>query len=114
MLSEIKHISKGGYQQLYRGLPVSLVLTVPALSVYLATYDMTKDFLTSATSMHKQSAQTFLVAAVVAEVLSGLFWTPMEVLKIRQQASTMPYTAANTSPTTSCPSPTSKNLSCSC
>lgn len=71
---------------LYRGLPVALTLSAPALSVYLTAYDLSKDAIARRfPHLGSDSVFNHMASAVVAEVSSGLFWTPMEVLKSKQQ-----------------------------
>ncbi|KAI8341339.1 mitochondrial carrier domain-containing protein [Chlamydoabsidia padenii] len=70
---------------LFDGLWVTLVMCVPALSVYLATYDSTKLILSTQLGWSMLSIWTHLVSGCMAEVLSGLFFTPMEVIKGRMQ-----------------------------
>ncbi|KAG0303413.1 hypothetical protein BGZ98_006688 [Dissophora globulifera] len=79
---------------LYRGLPVALTLSAPGLSVYLAAYDLSKDAISRHFPvMRSDSVINHMASAVVAEVLSGLFWTPMEVLKQKQQVENIPSSA---------------------
>lgn len=75
---------------LYRGLPIALTLSVPGLSVYLTAYDLTKETLAKKFSfLGTDTVLNHISSAVVAEVSSGLFWTPMEILKSKQQVETM-------------------------
>ncbi|KAF9116603.1 hypothetical protein BGX27_001012 [Mortierella sp. AM989] len=71
---------------LYRGLPIALTLSAPGLSVYLAAYDFSKDkFSRHFSFLGKESIFNHFASAAIAETFSGLFWTPMEVLKSKQQ-----------------------------
>jgi len=94
-------------KELYNGLGFAAMFNIPALSTYLFIYDYTKAMLdnhgsktseinnntTSAnisniSSYHLLSRNSFVnhtISAVLAEVVSGLFWTPMEVVKSRTQ-----------------------------
>ncbi|KAJ1972014.1 hypothetical protein H4R34_005550, partial [Dimargaris verticillata] len=96
------------WRAFYRGLPVALTFSVPALTTYLTTYEKIKELLNqwaqgSANRVKLDaSAQptgaavgswlqadrigNFAVAAIGAEMVSGLIWTPMEVLKTQLQA----------------------------
>lgn len=65
--------------QYYRGLAPTLAFSIPALSTYLTSYDWIKSYL------EKDSVTNHAIAATIAEVLSGAFWTPMEVVKSRLQ-----------------------------
>ncbi|TPX32802.1 hypothetical protein SmJEL517_g04157 [Synchytrium microbalum] len=76
------------FRSLYRGLPVSAFFSIPALSLYLHAYDSCKTELGDL--MGDGGSDSVYVhgsSAVVAEGLSAVFWTPMEVLKNRQQVS---------------------------
>ncbi|OZJ02256.1 hypothetical protein BZG36_05036, partial [Bifiguratus adelaidae] len=85
----------------YRGLPVALVFSVPALSTYLTTYDKSKIYIDAHSHLDKTSVWNHLAAGCVAEVVSGVFWTPMEVLKNRLQTDSMHYSFIPTSPSSS-------------
>lgn len=75
---------------LYRGLPIALALSVPGLSVYLTTYDLAKDRLSRQfESFGTDTVQNHMMSGMIAEVCSGLFWTPMEILKSKQQVENM-------------------------
>lgn len=86
---------------LYRGLPIALTLSVPGLSVYLTTYDVAKEALSKQFPAHMRddSVANHMLSAGVAEVCSGLFWTPMEVLKQKQQIETTGSRAASSTST---------------
>lgn len=60
-------------------------MCVPALSVYLSTYDATKSILSTQLDWPTTSIWTHLVSGCMAEVLAGIFFTPMEVVKGRMQ-----------------------------
>ncbi|KAF8939463.1 hypothetical protein BGZ58_009637 [Dissophora ornata] len=88
---------------LYRGLPIALALSAPGLSVYLTAYDLSKDFISRQSPyLGSDSVINHMSSAVIAEVTSGLFWTPMEVLKSKQQVE-------NVSSSTSLPSSTASS-----
>ncbi|KAJ3148338.1 hypothetical protein HK101_002153, partial [Irineochytrium annulatum] len=70
---------------LYRGVGVSLLFSVPALSVYLTSYDYFKHLLGTRSNSGEGSIAVHAASAGIAECLSGLFWTPMEVIKSRLQ-----------------------------
>ncbi|KAF9141198.1 hypothetical protein BG015_001362 [Linnemannia schmuckeri] len=75
---------------LYRGLPIALTLSVPGLSVYLTAYDLAKDQLSRQFgSFGTDTVQNHMISGMIAEVCSGLFWTPMEILKSKQQVENM-------------------------
>ncbi|KAF9135476.1 hypothetical protein BGW39_002622 [Mortierella sp. 14UC] len=75
---------------LYRGLPIALALSVPGLSVYLTTYDLAKDRLSRQfDSFGVDTVRNHMMSGMIAEVCSGLFWTPMEILKSKQQVENM-------------------------
>ncbi|KAG0191606.1 hypothetical protein DFQ28_011445 [Apophysomyces sp. BC1034] len=70
---------------LYRGLPVTLVFSVPALSVYLSCYETTKTWLGGNHVLHRDSMFNHLLSGCMAEVAAGTLFTPMEVMKNRLQ-----------------------------
>jgi solute carrier family 25 (mitochondrial iron transporter), member 28/37 len=100
-----------GLRGLYRGFPVTAVFLVPAQSLYFTVYDLLKTKLlendvnkkitttttttTTATTtktkpelkgiMTSKAAISHFASGFAAEVCSGIFWTPMEIIKQRQQ-----------------------------
>lgn len=71
---------------LYDGLTVTLWLCVPALSVYLSTYDSMKRLLSTEAGWALTSPWNHLVSGCTAEVFAGIFFTPMEVIKSKLQS----------------------------
>ncbi|KAG9323020.1 hypothetical protein KVV02_008088 [Mortierella alpina] len=84
---------------LYRGLPIALTLSAPGLSVYLTAYDLSKERIARLLPSYlgTETVANHLASALVAEVTSGLFWTPMEILKSKQQVETLSPAAAASS-----------------
>ena len=79
-----------GLRARYRGLGVACALHAPALTVYLATYDRVKHALQrqragAGSSGGAGSTGIYAVSALCAEAVSGLVWTPLEVVKQRLQ-----------------------------
>ncbi|KAI7878872.1 mitochondrial carrier [Lichtheimia hyalospora FSU 10163] len=76
-------------RSLYRGLPVTLLFSVPALSVYLTCYETTKAYLHQHGGKRGYLAQdgmlNHLASGCAAEVAAGTLFTPMEVIKNRLQ-----------------------------
>lgn len=70
---------------LYRGLPVALCFSVPALTVYLTTYETVKNKLDRDHAIQRDAVSSHLISACVAEVTACCLFTPMEVLKNRLQ-----------------------------
>lgn len=69
-----------GFGNLYAGLPVSLAFSVPGTVSFLVTYTyVSKDW-------------GHVMGATAAEMIAGLFFVPMEVLKQRQQLGLAGYT----------------------
>jgi solute carrier family 25 iron transporter 28/37 len=58
----------GRFKDLYRGLGVSLVFSVPALSIYLSVYDGVKE------QLPPDAVSSHAIAAACAETLSGVVW----------------------------------------
>lgn len=94
----VSAIRSEGWRGLYRGFGVckyvnleivnlhlvATVLSIPALSVYLTTYDNVKYSLFSYYPSLSEW-KVHLVSGLGAEALSGVLWTPMEVIKQRLQ-----------------------------
>ncbi|KAK9763860.1 hypothetical protein K7432_009114 [Basidiobolus ranarum] len=78
-------LHKESFTAFYRGLPVALTFSVPGLSVYLTTYDFVKANISHIKGFGEEKAANHMFSGLCAEVLSGLFWTPMEVMKNRLQ-----------------------------
>ncbi|ORY78880.1 mitochondrial carrier domain-containing protein [Leucosporidium creatinivorum] len=84
-------IPKPRLQNLYAGLPVAIGFSVPALSVYLTSYEASKRYF-GERFLPKDNKPTlvqqlpvFVMAGMTAEFLSGAIWTPMDVMKARLQ-----------------------------
>lgn len=79
-LRTIKQTSPGNkpitLSRLYRGLPISLALTVPAQTTYISSYILSKS---------SDSVTDHAKAAFIAEMTSSVFWTPMDVVKLYSQ-----------------------------
>ncbi|KAJ3164698.1 hypothetical protein HDU88_005132 [Geranomyces variabilis] len=83
--SAFTHITRTeGFLVLYAGLPTALIWAVPATVVYLCTYEVVRAWLGGADA--DTSSVVHLVAGGMAELVSNVFWCPMEVVKSRQQA----------------------------
>eukprot|EP00842_Homolaphlyctis_polyrhiza_P003131 jgi/Hompol1/3819/HPOL_003365-RA len=80
-----RYIGYGGFRGLFRGLGITLALSVPGTAVYLAAYDELKRVLSISLATSQSSLLVHALAGAGAEAVSGLFWTPMEVLKTRLQ-----------------------------
>jgi hypothetical protein len=80
-----KFIRTNSIASLYRGLPVSLIFSVPALSIYLSCYDFTSVYLDKSSSFSRNHSGNHLLSGFVAEVFAGLAFTPMEVMKNQLQ-----------------------------
>lgn len=69
---------------MFQGLGVTLVFSVPASAVYLSTYDAAKQKCI-AMGYNPHSIYVHSAAAVAAEGLSSVLFTPMEVMKQKLQ-----------------------------
>lgn len=65
---------------LYRGIGITLLFSVPALTVYLTTYEWVKSWL-----LLPFPLITHALAGCCAELAAGIFFTPMEVIKSQLQ-----------------------------
>ncbi|SCV70950.1 BQ2448_3712 [Microbotryum intermedium] len=76
---------------MYAGLPVAIAFSVPALSVYLMTYEASKRYLAEqllapgVKPTVLQQMPVFMLSGLAAEFASGAIWTPMDVMKARLQ-----------------------------
>lgn len=86
-----------GARGLYRGFAVSLVMQAPAVATFLTSYEMSKTHLCAHTPLRADSPLLHLASGLVAETISAVFWTPMEVLKQRAQLRSGPLCAASAS-----------------
>ncbi|KAJ1961395.1 hypothetical protein IWQ62_003884 [Dispira parvispora] len=131
-LSSVQTIwRQGSLRTFYQGLPVALTFSIPALTTYLVTYDALKVRLDQLVqqwyqgehrsqsdspiiqwafaSLAQDSVVNYGLAATGAEMLSGLIWTPMEVLKNRLQVQGEPLQRATSSLSTSHPTSNTSN-----
>lgn len=69
----------------YRGVNASIAITTPAVALYYCTYRATKEYLMPHLG---DSTYNYIAAGTVAELVSSLLWTPLEVIKSRLQIST--------------------------
>lgn len=74
-----KKLTLQSFLSLYRGLGITLLFSVPALTLYLTTYEWVKSWLDLVPLL------THAVAGCCAELAAGLFFTPMEVIKSQLQ-----------------------------
>ncbi|KAI9301137.1 mitochondrial carrier domain-containing protein [Cunninghamella echinulata] len=84
-------------RHLYSGLPVTLLFSVPALSVYLSCYEATKRYLDHSNILGYQQLGNHMISGGMAEIMAGTLFTPMEVLK--NQLQTAPSSSSTTSTT---------------
>lgn len=66
-----------GFFPLYYGITVTIALSCPGLAVYLTIYDCTSSALHQLNDLQQSSILVSGISAVVAEMISGLIWTPM-------------------------------------
>ncbi|ORX90404.1 mitochondrial carrier [Basidiobolus meristosporus CBS 931.73] len=74
---------------LYKGLGIALAFNAPALTMFLSVYDWTKHFLEIHFNLSSLSLFNHLISGCMAEIVSGMFWTPMEIIKSKLQVSGM-------------------------
>ena len=71
---------------LYQGLMPTLILSSPAMGIYLASYDFSKEYLTRF-DLDQGSFANATISGCFAEALSGALFVPMEVIKEKLQVS---------------------------
>ncbi|KAI8067971.1 mitochondrial carrier domain-containing protein [Gongronella butleri] len=74
---------------LYEGVTVTLWLCAPALSVYLSVYESSKQYGADQWQLPLTSMALHLFSGCVAEIVAGLLFTPMEVIKTRLQVQSL-------------------------
>ncbi|CAI2170827.1 17034_t:CDS:2 [Funneliformis geosporum] len=82
----VQLIRKTSFRSYYNGLAIATTLGIPALSSYLFIYDKTKYFLSNRLNVSDTSTLNYMLSGATAETCSGIFWTPMEVLKSKLQS----------------------------
>lgn len=81
--SRYKHI-----RSLYKGIGITLLFSVPALTVYLSCYELVKNYLDTSFSvswLQRNALLNHAISGCFAEISAGLFFTPMEVIKSQLQ-----------------------------
>ncbi|KAJ1537271.1 hypothetical protein HK096_010216 [Nowakowskiella sp. JEL0078] len=86
-------IEHEGWLSLFSGLTIALIFSVPALVTYITTYDTLKPYVAEGLGFDIINPLVHLLCGAIAEVVSNIFWTPMEVIKARQQVSKTPVSA---------------------
>jgi hypothetical protein len=72
---------------LFQGLGPTLSLSVPAMAIYLSSYDQSKDVISRHTDWAPNGFGTSIISGIIAEAASGVLFVPMEVLKEKLQVS---------------------------
>ena len=83
----VSTMRKEGVRGLYRGLGVNLFGGAPAAGMYYYSYEKFKEKILKLFGF-EESLAVGLVSGVAAEVVSCLFWVPIEVVKERLQVMT--------------------------
>lgn len=78
-------IRTDGLNGLYRGFGVSVCMQAPAMATFLTSYDWAKAKISVLTPLPDTSPLVHLASGLVAELVSAVFWVPMEVIKQRAQ-----------------------------
>lgn len=89
-----------GFRGMYNGIGVALVGGMPATCLYLTSYEVTKDLLTTRGGLQESSFAVFLASGMLAEVVSCVLFVPVDVIKERLQVQTTTRTAATSTATT--------------
>ncbi|KAF0441070.1 mitochondrial carrier [Gigaspora margarita] len=83
----IQVIRQTPIKNLYNGLPIATILGIPSTSSFLFVYDTFKYRLSSNFNIKDDRMLNHILSGTFAEIISGMFWTPMEVIKSKLQAS---------------------------
>ncbi|KAK9459130.1 mitochondrial carrier domain-containing protein [Lipomyces oligophaga] len=74
------------FHHYWRGVTVSAGFSAPAFAVYMVSYRQAKQEF----APYLGNELTYLLSGVIAEITSGVLWTPMEVIKGRMQLKSQP------------------------
>ncbi|KAG0078428.1 hypothetical protein BGZ90_005253 [Linnemannia elongata] len=80
------------YRRLYHGVPLALLINVPALAFFLSTYDATKHFIAylasssylNLTHFQLHHFETHLISGLMAKVAGTILWAPQAKLSRMQ------------------------------
>ncbi|KAK1754354.1 mitochondrial carrier domain-containing protein [Echria macrotheca] len=83
--------ASGGFRGIYRGVGSAVVGSAPGAAFFFCTYETTKSFLSSSSSIHSSSstqtrATDHMLAASLGEIAACAVRVPTEVIKQRAQA----------------------------
>ena len=80
-----KIIKFEGYRGFYKGMLTSLSFTAPGVSLFLTSYDISKNFLSYKLNLPKEHFTVHFISGFLAESISCIAWVPHDVLKERLQ-----------------------------
>mmetsp|Transcript_16024 Transcript_16024/g.37350 ORF Transcript_16024/g.37350 Transcript_16024/m.37350 type:complete len:368 (-) Transcript_16024:675-1778(-) len=81
-------VRKEGSMSLWKGFGPVALLTAPAHGVYFGIYEVTKELIPRDGAYgHWNESSVHLTAGFIANMVGAVLWTPMDVIKQRQQAS---------------------------
>lgn len=81
----LQMFKNGGILGLYQGVGISILLTAPGQASYLALYEISKHKLNRAGWIGSNTFPVHFASAIIAEAVSGIFWTPMDLIKQKLQ-----------------------------
>mmetsp|Transcript_12488 Transcript_12488/g.30631 ORF Transcript_12488/g.30631 Transcript_12488/m.30631 type:complete len:341 (+) Transcript_12488:82-1104(+) len=79
-----------GVSSFYKGFSVVGMITPLAYGVYFASYEQSKRGISKLTGRGQDSASVHFVSGLLANITSQFVWTPMDIVKQRQQAAATP------------------------
>uniref|UniRef100_K3X8A2 Mitochondrial carrier protein n=1 Tax=Globisporangium ultimum (strain ATCC 200006 / CBS 805.95 / DAOM BR144) TaxID=431595 RepID=K3X8A2_GLOUD len=82
---------------LYRGVGVNLIGSAPAMTLYLSTYEASRDALQQVEFFQQRPSLSYLSAGMAAQAVSCVLWVPIDVIKQRMQVQTQARAGANPS-----------------
>ncbi|KAF1330521.1 hypothetical protein FI667_g5166, partial [Globisporangium splendens] len=92
MLVRLQHM-----RGLYRGVGVNLIGSAPAMTLYLSTYEASRDTLQQVEFFHQRPSLSYLSAGMAAQAVSCVLWVPIDVIKQRMQVQTQARAGVNPS-----------------
>ena len=71
------------WRGLYRGLPISVIGGMPAVSLYFSSYEFFKKHTLKIEFLQNHSFISYLAGGMFAEIIAGSVFVPVDVIKER-------------------------------
>ncbi|EGR34554.1 mitochondrial carrier protein, putative [Ichthyophthirius multifiliis] len=81
----IQTIKNEGFKGLYSGVGISVIGSGPAFTLYMTSYEYNKTILNKYGILQNNDFLMYMIAGLFAEIISCIFWLPIDVIKERLQ-----------------------------